>query len=234
MTAFGPQLRERLLGRLKRRDLAIDAGLAHAARDQLRDLRAEIDDQHFVVVADNRFVEHILRHAASLVRQKTRLGDRSFERKKRGAAEAAQKSAPRATTVGLGALPPDDAKPVSNSNDEVAEEVAPSIVWFREDLRLADNEALAAACAAGRPFFASIFLMRKAKGFARTAAHRAGGCITRSPRLRAKSRRRAAGSTFFVDARRDNRRRRWRRPLALARFSGRAVTAEPRSPSTPP
>ena len=36
---------EGLLGGLERNDLGIDAGLAHAPRDQLRDLAAEIDDE---------------------------------------------------------------------------------------------------------------------------------------------------------------------------------------------
>ena len=44
------------------RDLAIDAGLADAAGDQLRHLRAEIDDQHLVVAGDNFLVEGIFGH----------------------------------------------------------------------------------------------------------------------------------------------------------------------------
>ena len=35
----------RLLGGIERGDLAIDAGLADAARDQLRHLAAEVDDE---------------------------------------------------------------------------------------------------------------------------------------------------------------------------------------------
>ena len=42
-------LRKGLLRALKRRDLAIDARLAHAPRDELRDLRAEVDDEHLIV-----------------------------------------------------------------------------------------------------------------------------------------------------------------------------------------
>ena len=49
MTPFGLHSRERRFGLLERHDLAIDALLAHAPRDQLRHLRAEIDDQNFVV-----------------------------------------------------------------------------------------------------------------------------------------------------------------------------------------
>ena len=41
---------EGLVGFLERDDLGIDALLAHASRDQLGDLRAEIDDEEFVVV----------------------------------------------------------------------------------------------------------------------------------------------------------------------------------------
>ena len=43
--ALGREPLERRLGALERRDLAIDPGLAHAARDQLGHLAAEIDDQ---------------------------------------------------------------------------------------------------------------------------------------------------------------------------------------------
>lgn len=48
-----------------------------------------------------------------------------------------------------------------------AEEVAPSIVWFREDLRLADNEALAAACDSGAPLLCIYILDEESKGFRR-------------------------------------------------------------------
>ena len=44
-------LGEGALGALERRDLAIDPGLAHPPRDQLRHLAAEIDDQQLVVAA---------------------------------------------------------------------------------------------------------------------------------------------------------------------------------------
>jgi hypothetical protein len=47
--AFRPHLAERAFGVLERHDLAIDLLLAHAPRDQLRDLRAEIDDENLVV-----------------------------------------------------------------------------------------------------------------------------------------------------------------------------------------
>ncbi len=43
--ALGPQPVERLFGLGERRDLGIDAGLAHPARDELGHLAAEIDDQ---------------------------------------------------------------------------------------------------------------------------------------------------------------------------------------------
>ena len=54
---LGPDLREGLLRALKRRDLAIDAGLAHAPRDQLRHLRAEIDDQRLVMAVGDFVME---------------------------------------------------------------------------------------------------------------------------------------------------------------------------------
>ena len=43
--ALGLEPLEGLLGGVERRDLAIDAGLAHAPRDQLRHLAAEVDDE---------------------------------------------------------------------------------------------------------------------------------------------------------------------------------------------
>ena len=48
----GPRqaFRERRFRLVVRHDLGIDAGLAHAPRDQLRHLAAEIDDQHAVVL----------------------------------------------------------------------------------------------------------------------------------------------------------------------------------------
>ena len=45
MMPFGLQPLERLVGGVERGDLAIDAGLAHAARDQLGHLAAEVDDE---------------------------------------------------------------------------------------------------------------------------------------------------------------------------------------------
>ncbi len=47
---FGLDGVEGLFRRLERRDLAIDARLAHAARDELGHLRAEIDNENLVVV----------------------------------------------------------------------------------------------------------------------------------------------------------------------------------------
>ena len=47
--AFRPQVAQRFLGLLERHDLAIDMFLADPPRDQLGDLRAEIDDQDGVV-----------------------------------------------------------------------------------------------------------------------------------------------------------------------------------------
>ena len=43
--AFGLQPGKSLGGVLERHDLRVDASLAHAPRDQLRDLAAEVDDQ---------------------------------------------------------------------------------------------------------------------------------------------------------------------------------------------
>jgi hypothetical protein len=57
------QLREHLFGVLDGRDLAIDARLADAPRDQLRHLRSEIDDQNLVVMQGNGVMERILRHS---------------------------------------------------------------------------------------------------------------------------------------------------------------------------
>ena len=50
---LGMQLREGAFGRLERRYFAINAGFTHPARDELGHLRAEVDDQHLVVVAEN-------------------------------------------------------------------------------------------------------------------------------------------------------------------------------------
>ena len=47
-------LAEGLLGRLERHDLGIDPLLAHPPRDELRHLRAEIDDEDLVVVGVSR------------------------------------------------------------------------------------------------------------------------------------------------------------------------------------
>ena len=49
ITAFGFISREGGFRLLERHDLGIDALLAHAARDQLRHLAAEIDDQNLVM-----------------------------------------------------------------------------------------------------------------------------------------------------------------------------------------
>ena len=56
---FGLELGEGALGGLEGRDFAIDAGLAHPARDELGHLRAKIDDQHLVVMLDDLIVEEI-------------------------------------------------------------------------------------------------------------------------------------------------------------------------------
>ena len=56
---LGADLGEGALGALERRDLAIDARLAHAPRDELRHLRAEIDDQHLVVAIGDVVVEGV-------------------------------------------------------------------------------------------------------------------------------------------------------------------------------
>src|SRR3546814_4165198 len=47
--ATGSHPFEGFLGRVERRDLAVDAGLADAAGDELGDLTAEIDDQDAVM-----------------------------------------------------------------------------------------------------------------------------------------------------------------------------------------
>ena len=49
ITAFGFISLEGRFGLLERHDLGIDALLAHPARDQLRHLAAEIDDQNLVM-----------------------------------------------------------------------------------------------------------------------------------------------------------------------------------------
>ncbi len=49
ITAFGFISAKRAFGALKRDDLAIDPGLAHPPRDQLRHLAAKIDDEKLVV-----------------------------------------------------------------------------------------------------------------------------------------------------------------------------------------
>ena len=52
---LGRHLAEGRFGLLERHDLAIDPLLAHAPRDQLRHLRAEIDDENFVVSRHSGF-----------------------------------------------------------------------------------------------------------------------------------------------------------------------------------
>ena len=47
---------------------------------------------------------------------------------------------------------------------------APAIVWFRDDLRLADNEALTAACAGGGPLLCIYVLDEASAGFRRRGA----------------------------------------------------------------
>ena len=59
---LGRQRGKGFVGLLERRDLAIDAGLAHAPRDELRHLRAEIDDQHLVVTLYDVLVQIGLDH----------------------------------------------------------------------------------------------------------------------------------------------------------------------------
>ena len=68
VTEHGPPERITALGRisakarsacLERRDFAIDARLAHAPRDQLRHLRAEIDDQHLVMAIGDVVMEGV-------------------------------------------------------------------------------------------------------------------------------------------------------------------------------
>ena len=54
---LGLEGREHGLCRLERHDFAIDSGLAHPAGDKLGDLRPKIDDEHFVVVVEDVFVE---------------------------------------------------------------------------------------------------------------------------------------------------------------------------------
>ena len=49
MTALRLHLAQRRFGLLERHDLAIDTLLAHPPRDELGDLRAEIDDENLVV-----------------------------------------------------------------------------------------------------------------------------------------------------------------------------------------
>ena len=49
ITALGLSVAKARVRALERRDLAIDARLAHPPGDELRHLRAEIDDQQLVV-----------------------------------------------------------------------------------------------------------------------------------------------------------------------------------------
>ncbi len=58
-------LAQRRFGFLERHDLAIDALLAHAPRDQLRHLRAEIDDQNLVVSCHGGFYGNRLNVSSS-------------------------------------------------------------------------------------------------------------------------------------------------------------------------
>ena len=75
---FRRKFREGLGGALIGDDLAIDARLTDAAGDQLRHLRAEIDDQNLVVMQHNASVERILRHRQTYPwGQAVRLGDHS-------------------------------------------------------------------------------------------------------------------------------------------------------------
>jgi deoxyribodipyrimidine photo-lyase len=60
-----------------------------------------------------------------------------------------------------------------------------SIVWFRQDLRLADNPALAHAASKGAVL--PISILDESAGARASAARRAGGCITASQRLRSRS-----------------------------------------------
>ncbi len=69
MTPFGFIARECRFRLLKRHDLAIDPLLAHAPRDQLRHLRAEIDDENLVVGRHSGFYAR-----PALPRQRRRLG----------------------------------------------------------------------------------------------------------------------------------------------------------------
>ena len=71
---LGADLGEGLFRALERRDLAIDAGLAYAPRDELRHLRAEIDDERLVVTIGDLVVEVVhaslsLRHCEPKAKQ---------------------------------------------------------------------------------------------------------------------------------------------------------------------
>ena len=68
---LGADLGEGALGALEWRDLAIDAGLAHAPRDELRHLRAEIDDQQLVVAIGDVVAE--ARRSSAVFREGLRL-----------------------------------------------------------------------------------------------------------------------------------------------------------------
>ena len=52
MTALRPQRAQRRRGLLKRHQLAVDVLFAHPARDELRHLGAEIDNENAVVHGD--------------------------------------------------------------------------------------------------------------------------------------------------------------------------------------
>ena len=78
---LGLQPRERFARLRERVDFAIDAGLAHAPRDQLRHLRAEVDDEDEVVA-----------HAPDVAEE---AGERNPASDKRAPAGEAEPTAPR-------------------------------------------------------------------------------------------------------------------------------------------
>ena len=77
--AFRAEGRESFFGEVERRDLAIDAGFAHAARDQLRHLRPEVDDEDAVVVLGSAHAQSVRRTFGAPQRQR-RPGSRLFRR----------------------------------------------------------------------------------------------------------------------------------------------------------
>jgi deoxyribodipyrimidine photo-lyase len=72
---------------------------------------------------------------------------------------------------------------------------SPSLVWFRDDLRLADNPALRAAVDRGEPVIAVSVLDEESPGVRPSAAPPGGGCITPSPRSASACARRAPASS---------------------------------------